>query len=104
MAQKTRKKMFLGSCPICRKRLKEHGVRVIDKDDDVALCCVQCSFCRSSFLFTVSSKREQETITAVGVLADIQEEDVNMVKKHSTPVNSDDVLAIHLYLESYDKA
>ena len=31
-------------------------------------------------------------------------EDVDMVKKHSAPVNSDDVLAIHLYLESYDKA
>ena len=77
---------------------------MIDKDEDVALCCVRCSFFLSSFLFTVSSKREQETITAVGVLTDIQEEDVDMVKKHSAPVNSDDVLAIHLYLESYDKA
>jgi len=104
MAHKTRKRMFLGSCPICKKRLQERSVRVIDKDEDVALCCVRCSFCLSSFLFTVSSKREQETITAVGVLTDIQEEDVDMVKKHSAPVNSDDVLAIHLYLESYDKA
>lgn len=77
---------------------------MIDKDDDVALCCVQCSFCLSSFLFTVSPKREQEAITAVGVLADIQEEDADMVKKHSAPVTSDDVLAIHLYLESYEKA
>lgn len=103
MTQKDRKKMFLGSCPICRKRLKEKHVRVIDKDDHVALCCVQCSFCLSSFLFTVSAHEEQETITAVGVLADIQKEDADMIKKHSKPVTPDDVLAIHLFLESYEK-
>lgn len=104
MAHTTRKKMFLGACPICRKRLHERNVRIIDKDQDVALCCVRCSFCLSSFLFTVSPRREQETVTAIGVLSDIQEEDAEMVKKHSAPVTSDDVLAIHLYLETYDKA
>ena len=97
MKRRSANTIFLGMCPVCHKKLKDSRLVVIDKSDDSALCCVTCVSCASSLMFEVSSL-EGGMVTTVGILADIQEEDLQMLKT-SAPVSYDDVLDIHEYLQ-----
>lgn len=99
MAKKATKTIFLGLCPICRKKLQEKNLAVIDKSNATTLCCVKCVSCASSVLFTVASL-EHNMITTVGILTDIQQQDITMLKS-GAKVNYDDVLAMHAFLENY---
>ncbi len=98
MKRKSTHTVFLGLCPVCHKKLKDNRLAIIDKSDDSALCCVTCVSCASSLMFEVSSL-EGGMVTTVGILADIQEEDLRMLKT-GAPVSSDDVLDLHTYLEN----
>lgn len=98
MAKKAVNTMFLGRCPICRKKLQEKNLSVIDKNDSATLCCVRCISCESSVLFTVSSM-DHNMVTTVGILTDIQEQDIPLLKGDSK-VSYDDVLALYAYLKN----
>lgn len=97
MKRKNAPTVFLGVCPVCRRKLRDELLSVIDKNDMYALCCVTCVSCLSSLMFTVSSL-EGGMITTVGVLTDIQKEDLEMIKR-KMPLSYDEVLDIHTYLE-----
>lgn len=97
MRKKRTQTVFVGACPVCKKKLKDEKLSIIDKNDVSALCCVRCTSCLSSLMFTVSSL-EGGTVTTVGVLSDIQEDDLNMLKKQGE-LTYDDVLDIHTQLE-----
>lgn len=99
MAKKAAKTIFLGSCPICRKRLQEKNLVIIDKNSSTTLCCVKCASCASSILFTIASL-EHNMVTTVGILTDIQTQDILMLQGNEK-VNYNDVLAIHAFLENY---
>ncbi|MBI1755418.1 hypothetical protein HY250_00075 [Candidatus Azambacteria bacterium] len=98
MKRKSAHTVFLGVCPVCRKKLRDEGLAIIDKNDAYALCCVTCVSCLSSLMFTVSSL-EGGMVTTVGVLTDIQEKDLEMVKRKAA-LTHDDVLDIHAFLEN----
>ena len=89
---------FLGTCPLCHKRLKDDTFSVIDKNATSILCYITCTSCLSSLLFTVSLQ-EEGMMTTIGVLTDIQKEDLDMIKK-KIPLNYNDVLDMHTYFES----
>ena len=99
MAKKETKTIFFGLCPICRKKLHEKHLTIINKSKGATLCCVKCVFCASSLLFTVTSM-EHNMITTVGILTDIQAQDIAMLKS-GAKIDYDDVLAMHAYLENY---
>lgn len=99
MAKKAVSTMFLGRCPICRKKLQDKNLSVIDKNDSATLCCVKCVSCESSVLFTVSSM-DHNMITTVGILTDVQEQDLPLLKGDSK-VSYDDVLALYAYLKNH---
>lgn len=98
MKRKNTHAVFLGVCPVCRRKLRDERLSIIDKNDLYALCCVTCVSCLSSLMFTISSL-EGGMVTTVGVLTDIQKEDLEMLKR-KMPLDYDEVLDIHTYLES----
>lgn len=97
---KNQKTVFLGVCPVCRRKLRDERLAIIDKNDVSALCCVTCVSCRSSLMFTVSSP-EGGIVTTVGILTDVQAQDLDMLKRKA-PISYNDVLDIHAFLESQD--
>ncbi|OGD32216.1 hypothetical protein A3C91_02855 [Candidatus Azambacteria bacterium RIFCSPHIGHO2_02_FULL_52_12] len=99
MAKKATKTIFLGLCPICRKKLHEKNLAIIDKSNVTTLCCVKCLSCESSVLFTVASQ-EHNMVTTVGILTDVQAQDIAMLK-NGAKVDYDDVLAMHVFLEKH---
>lgn len=98
MRKKALKTVVLGACPMCRKKLNEHDVTVVERGDTATLCTISCVTCKSSLLFTVSS-HEHSAVATAGILADIADNDIELIRKNA-PVRYDDALAMHTYLEN----
>jgi len=97
MSKKSFQSIFLGSCPVCKKKLKDENLNIIDKGEIATLCCVKCVYCLSSIMFTIASSAQGGVLTTVGILTDIQPDDLDMIRS-GMRVNADDVLEIHKFL------
>jgi len=89
--------IFLGSCPVCRKKLNDRYLNVIEKQESAVLCCAECAYCRSSIIFSVSYI-QNNIITTIGMLTDIQMEDMGVIREGKN-ISADDVLAIHQFFK-----
>lgn len=82
---------------MCRRKLREDRVRIIDKRDAVTLCCATCVSCLSSLLFSVSAI-DQNIIATAGLLTDAQEADM-LLLRDDRAVCVDDALCMYRFLE-----
>ena len=98
MARKSDNSIFLGTCPVCKKKLKDDDMAVVDESRAVALCYVRCKSCLSSVMFTVTSGAENGVLTAVGILTDIQPDDLEMIRA-AKKIDADYVLDVHKFLK-----
>lgn len=97
MAKQPANNIFLGPCPLCRKKLGDKYLRVIERQETAVLCHVKCGYCKSSIIFSVSNIHNN-VITTVGILTDIQPEDLEIIRERES-ISVDDVLAIHQFLK-----
>lgn len=97
MAKQDINNIFLGACPVCKKKLNDQYLNVIEKQESAVLCCAECAHCRSSIIFSVSYI-QNNIITSIGMLTDIQPEDMEIIRAGKN-INADDVLAIHQFFK-----
>ncbi len=100
MAKENKKRSILGVCPICRNKLKISNSSIVKKDNIATLYCVECKDCQSSVMITIFSA-EDEIITTMGILTDLQHKDMNLIK-NSNPVTVDNVLNLCSYIKKYE--
>lgn len=82
---------------MCRRKLSEKKLTVIDKIGISALCCVTCNFCKSSVLLSISPF-EGGVAKAVGVLSDVTPKDAHVLSGR-VAVSQNDVRNVHRYFE-----
>ncbi|MEX2145190.1 MAG: hypothetical protein WD712_02325 [Candidatus Spechtbacterales bacterium] len=89
---------YLGSCPSCEAGFGSRDASVINKKSDLSQIYAQCPNCKSSVSVFVF-RSNIGFITTVGILTDMQKEDILRLKK-AKPITADDVLELHKFLES----
>jgi hypothetical protein len=92
-------------CPVCGARCSLEQSRIIDAKDERAvsntsiLIHTDCERCKSSIVFSIAVDGPE--IFSMGMPTDLTSQDT--VKfKNSSPLNSDDILATHQFLQDFD--
>jgi RNase P subunit RPR2 len=84
-------------CSICRRTFDPDQVRVAARHDQLWIVSVRCSRCRHQGIFHVKPRKE---LLALPIQDTTEEEDERF--SSLPPVDFDDVLDMHLFLEGFD--
>lgn len=91
-------------CPVCGYRYSLEQTKIIDSKDEKGnngslLIHTDCERCKSSVVFNIVVDGPE--IFSVGMPTDLTSSDTSKFK-NSNPIDSDDVLATHQFLEGFD--
>lgn len=91
-------------CPVCGHRFGMEQTKVIDSKDTAnsnanLLIHTDCERCKSSVVFGITVDGPE--VFTVGVVTDLTSSDTSKFR-NSKPLDSDDVLAAHQFLQNFD--
>ncbi len=92
---------FLGNCPICNKKYNSDNASVLEKNQEFMSFYINCEHCLSSVIVAVFFPLSG-LVTTIGMLTDVSREDLKKMKKLS-PLTADEVLEMHVHMESVGK-
>lgn len=92
---------FLGNCPICNKKYRSGNASVLEKRAEFMSFYIDCEHCLSSVIVAVFFPLSG-LVTTVGMLTDLSRKDIKKRDKLA-PLTADEVLDMHVYIESIDK-
>lgn len=107
---------YLGSCPLCHRRLRAERATVIEETSQRALLEADCASCAASLLLTVMRTdagldtaflpgdfhRDAALVTTVGMVTDLTAGDAKKILRQPA-ITVDDVLELHDYLKKRNK-
>ncbi len=96
-------------CNVCHRSFIEDDVEVVSRKEDIWMMVVQCKDCHSR-AFVAALVGDATVTSPMGQLFDLAAtnhpfdamEDATSSDVETAPVNVDDVLAMHEFLESFD--
>ncbi|MBI2356247.1 MAG: hypothetical protein HYV13_03540 [Candidatus Doudnabacteria bacterium] len=95
---------YILKCPICGYRYNLEQTKIIDSKENIPpvganlLVHTDCERCKSSVVFSIAIDGPE--IFSVGMVTDLTSSDTSKFKNTSA-LNSDDVLAMHQFLEGF---
>ncbi len=96
---------YILRCPVCSHRYTPEQTRIIDSGEDNPLTGrnllvhTDCEKCKSSVVFSIAI--EGPEIFSIGMVTDLTSQDSTKFK-NANPISSDEVLATHEFLRSFD--
>ena len=96
---------YILKCPVCSHHYKPHQTQIIDTGEEKPLSGrsllvhTDCNQCKSSVVFSIAIDGPE--IFSIGMVTDLTSEDTNKFK-NAGPISSDEVLATHEFLASFD--
>jgi hypothetical protein len=96
---------YILRCPVCGQKYSADQTKIIDSGDEKVvsgrslLVHTDCDRCKSSVVFSIAIDGPE--IFSIGMVTDLTSQDTNKFK-NSRPITSDDVLATHEFLQSFD--
>ncbi len=96
---------YILRCPVCGQKYSADQTRIIDQSEEKQtqgrniLVHTDCDRCKSSVVFSIAIDGPE--IFSIGMVTDLTSQDTNKFK-NSNPITSDDVLATHEFLRSFD--
>ena len=98
---------YIGSCPVCTKKLRAEDATVITQTPRGALIEADCKNCATSLMLTIfasmsravswQSAPQSELVTLIGIVTDLTAGDAQRMLKKPT-VTIDDVFSTHQHL------
>ncbi|OGE83671.1 MAG: hypothetical protein A3B10_04425 [Candidatus Doudnabacteria bacterium RIFCSPLOWO2_01_FULL_44_21] len=96
---------YILRCPVCGHKYSADQTRVIDSGEERSilgrnlLVHTDCARCKSSVVFSIAIDGPE--IFSIGMVTDLTSHDTSKFK-NIRPISSDDVLATHEFLKSFD--
>jgi hypothetical protein len=97
---------YILKCPVCGQKYNADQTKIIDSGDDrqpingkSLLVHTDCDRCKSSVVFSIAIDGPE--IFSIGMVTDLTSQDTSKFK-NSNPITSDDVLATHEFLRTFD--
>lgn len=87
---------IISHCPVCNNRYDPVEAKVISERDDSHLVYIKCRNCYAAILAVILANNLG--ISSIGLLTDLTSDEV-IDFKDMMPVNSDDVIALHQFLQ-----
>lgn len=84
------------TCPNCSHKFNKAEASIIGNKRDSVLIHITCPNCKISVISSISLSNSG--IMTVGMLTDLNKEDLSMLKSNNT-ITVDDVIDIHEYIE-----
>jgi len=89
---------FLGNCPICNTQYNSENASLLERNAEFMSFYIDCDSCQSSVIVAVFFPLNG-LVTTVGMLTDLSLDNVKKLQKFE-PVTLDEVLDLHVYIES----
>lgn len=89
---------ILKQCPLCETQYTERSVKIIEQKAESELVHMTCIHCKHAILACIVKSRHG--VSSVGMLTDLQVEDVQRLHKKS-PLHDNDVLDFHTTLKHF---
>jgi len=96
---------YILKCPVCGQKYEPSQTKIIDSGEERPvnsrhlLVHTDCDRCKSSVVFSIAIDGPE--IFSIGMVTDLTSQDTNKFK-NSQPITSDEVLATHEFLKSFD--
>jgi hypothetical protein len=96
---------YILRCPVCGQKYNAEQTKIIDSGEDKPfagrslLVHTDCDRCKSSVVFSIAIDGPE--IFSIGMVTDLTSQDTNKFK-NKRPITSDEVLATHEFLRSFD--
>jgi len=96
---------YILRCPVCGQKYNAEQTKVIDAGEDQpmlsrnVLVHTDCDKCKSSVVFSIAIDGPE--IFSIGMVTDLTSQDTTKFK-NAQPISSDEVLATHEFLQSFD--
>jgi hypothetical protein len=96
---------YILKCPVCGQKYNAEQTKIIDAGEDKPingrslLVHTDCERCKSSVVFSIAIDGPE--IFSIGMVTDLTSNDTNKFKNRE-PITSDEVLATHEFLRTFD--
>jgi hypothetical protein len=87
---------LISFCPVCHYRYNPVEARVLEENESAHLLYIKCHRCHSATLALILASALG--ISSIGLVTDLDSHEVSKFKDLS-PVNDDDVLTVHRWLQ-----
>jgi len=89
---------FLSDCPVCHRKQFPADIKLLEELDDSHLLHVRCKLCESSLVVMVTMG--EQGMNLVGILTDLNGEEVTKLAQTGETIEADNVLKLHELLKS----
>jgi hypothetical protein len=83
---------LMGKCPLCNFEYKTVSAKIIQENEEAQLIYIKCPHCSGSLIVVILSSGP--LISSIGLVTDLNEEDLSKIKKNKT-IFEEDILNLH---------